>query len=776
LVLNHQYHPEEIVTLTFTRKAAEELRQRIHQHLQQSSASPSVLTALKHAWLTNFHGCALRLLKEYDTQFLHTSPTILGENGTDYALFLNSFLEVCFGKYTKDFPCSLRKSLAKSFELSNILPTQLWQAFSALREDGSSIDDVLIPSMDVAKTQQDNHKHLLDFREAILAAGDELKGRALEKYQAFKHANVPKEDDPIELWRKHWEQVWSCLDRRGQLGKIYTSEQVEQIKQCVHQTVAAYWVAHDSFAFYRLCKVVWQHYTASKRHKNALDFVDLLERAKLILQQGICASPCRAILLDESQDTNALQREFIMLLREHARDNTSSWLFVVGDWKQSIYTFRGADTRIFGELSDWILHEGGEAITLSVSRRSTARMVHAINHLGRTMWPEHYEPLTPLDAQDNAQGLGMCWHVVDSAAPETAAQATVYCIQKLVKDYAAGDIAILLPQMTHSGLLAQTLQENHIPYDIVGGNGFYEQKAIVWIKALFDYLDNPQDNNAATRFLTSPIVGIDYATLIDIGRQATEKQENGFVQLACGTYTPSPWVSKTDRQRLAHFQTYWPQLRFKARYQTIVELFVECNRCFALKNYFMKSDPLGSAWKNVLYFVASPTLQNMTLSAWRQHHREAEEQERIVPLQSVGSAQAVTISSVHQSKGLEYPIVIMPYIYGTGRTTARQVLYDADYGVLIAPKRQQTLWRSQLFSEAMSSLEQRRQDELKRLLYVAVTRAVHSLIWIAPQTPSEKTGPTGSFAEWILPWLPEAVNANLVQIYPPKREVLDVLG
>jgi ATP-dependent exoDNAse (exonuclease V) beta subunit len=131
-------------------------------------------------------------------------------------------------------------------------------------------------------------------------------------------------------------------------------------------------------------------YVQAKRAENGLDFDDLEAGALALLRdpavRAAWQAGVRAVLVDEFQDTNERQREIVYALSGFGRERADEparqgSLFVVGDAKQSIYRFRGADVTVFRRVQDDVVHAGGRAIPLDLTFRAHAPLVTITNRL-----------------------------------------------------------------------------------------------------------------------------------------------------------------------------------------------------------------------------------------------------------------------------------------------------------------------------------------------------------------------------------------------------------
>ena len=299
--------------------------------------------------------------------------------------------------------------------------------------------------------------------------------------------------------------------------------------------------------------VACRHYAALKRERYALDFDDLEYDALLLLQdnepvRARWQREVRAILVDEFQDTNRRQRDLVNLL-----NGGEGKLFIVGDAKQSIYRFRGADVTVFRAERERIRRSGGEVFSLAESYRAHRRLIDGLNDLLRPVlgraadqarpWAEPFAPLEP-HRDDPAPGfspphveLHLTVGSKSGGALDRAAAAVAGLIVALVdggtvpvatddgpRQPGYGDFAILCRASTSFGAYEDALERAGIPFLTVAGRGFYGRPEIRDLLNGLQALADPGDNLTLAGLLRSPAFGLSDAALHHLcdGRDRTD--------------------------------------------------------------------------------------------------------------------------------------------------------------------------------------------------------------------------------------------------------------
>jgi DNA helicase-2/ATP-dependent DNA helicase PcrA len=251
---------------------------------------------------------------------------------------------------------------------------------------------------------------------------------------------------------------------------------------------------------------VYEFYERELHRMNAMDFDDLLFRTVNVLElfpeaRGRYSAAFRHVLVDEYQDTNHAQYRLLQLLAGEHRN-----LAVVGDDDQSIYAFRGADiSNILNFRDDF---PDAEVVRLEQNYRSTQTILDAANavishnrgRMGKTLWT------------DLGEGDRIKIRELDDEHAE--ARFVVGEIERLVDEgVSRAEIAVFYRTNAQSRVLEDTLVRREIGYQVIGGTKFYERAEIKDATAYLTVLANPQDAIAFTRVANSPKRGIGQTSL-----------------------------------------------------------------------------------------------------------------------------------------------------------------------------------------------------------------------------------------------------------------------
>jgi DNA helicase II / ATP-dependent DNA helicase PcrA len=299
-----------------------------------------------------------------------------------------------------------------------------------------------------------------------------------------------------------------CLDERGIDPKRFTPASIHaQISDAKNKLRDAddYGRMVGSF-FEQTVADVYRSYERELHRMNAMDFDDLLVRAVNVLElfpevRERYANGFRHVLVDEYQDTNHVQYRWLQLLAQEHRN-----LAVVGDPDQSVYQFRGADIRNILEFEDDF--RDAHVVRLEQNYRSTQTILDAANAViannrgrkSKLLWTElgRGDPIKIRELDDEHAEARFVTGEIERLLDEGVSRA---------------ELAIFYRTNAQSRVLQDTLVRAEIPYQVIGGTKFYERAEIKDAIAYLTVLVNPQDVGAFTRIVNSPRRGIGSTSL-----------------------------------------------------------------------------------------------------------------------------------------------------------------------------------------------------------------------------------------------------------------------
>ncbi len=521
-------------------------------------------------------------------------------------------------------------------------------------------------------------------------------------------------------------------------------------------------------------------YRMKKNAKHCLDYNDL----ELMAYEAITKNPewqnvlysfdehTDHILVDEFQDTSTLQWRIIDKLTEEWRSGLGAkrergvepTIFLVGDDKQSIYSFRGANVSIFKnakkKLTEW-LGEEYHFIEIKENYRSLPAIVDFVNALFERLMPkglydDYKVEYTPFGATRAGEGRVELLVLDNIGNTKENRKAEASVIARKIKElrgtyeiYEAGgkrvcgygDAAILLRNRTHLSIFEDALQKENIPYVVVKGIGFYNSTEVGILRNILFFLIDPLDDYSLLNVLRSPLFGIGYDTILKItGEAVIEGMPAGYLleslrMLSIKNLSP-------DIQKAAASIDRWIERAKETRYSILLEEILAEAGAWRYLNEKQRYVNVKKFIKIIEDFehngLAGLEIREKLIKA----SGKSEEAKANVNTEGMD---AVKIMTVHASKGLQFPIVFLPCLDEENRARgAGSIVLDEDEGGIVIAYEEDSNLRKKI--SIFQRHRERLQDEEKRLFYVAITRAMDYLCMSGVRPASESKPPSGKLA------------------------------
>ncbi len=503
-------------------------------------------------------------------------------------------------------------------------------------------------------------------------------------------------------------------------------------------------------------------YTEKKREAGYLDYEDILLFTQNILLvddvRKALSEKFKYIMIDEYQDTNELQYKIFLPILDNLKSGN---LFVVGDEKQSIYMFRDAELEIFNKTKSEIVETAGEESlqTLPDSFRMAPNICMFINSLFKNLFSSpnnlfnevaHSDVVCARD--DELQGnIEILLAETAEDEDEEIAEADLLTerILKLINDNSAseinwGDIAILCRKRKSFIELEKSFIRKNMPYSIIGGKGFYQRQSIYDIYNYFSFLLDQNNDTALVGILRSPFFLISDSEIFEI---SLEQKPNFWQKLK---------AYGAGRNEI---------LKIINTLEENISLVNKVEISFLLRKIISESSYialLSSKTNAVQEHANISKLINLTINFFADGFRTlydyvnylkeaietVEDESQAVISDEVNS---VKIMTIHQAKGLEFPIVFL-FRCGEGskKTIARtkSILLNKEFGLLTKLPLNKDYFSDYqaapivLLNDYIS--DRKNLAEIKRLFYVAITRSKNQ-IFISSSLDSAVSSKRDSF-------------------------------
>lgn len=531
-------------------------------------------------------------------------------------------------------------------------------------------------------------------------------------------------------------------------------------------------------------------YARKKGDGARLDFDDLQERALDLLQSADdrvahrLAGQYRFVMVDEFQDTDQLQWDLIRPLVSSEGKIDPDKLFIVGDPKQSIYSFRDADVAVFAHVRREIVaandrhqrqtvpfhDDDGTALeghpdeflgrlVMGENFRTLAAPIAFVNHLFPQFMQEvegepfqvAYDPLLCQREADDSPGSVELLLAPDRDDEEELdgrqreAELIARRLRRLfdtgdlpvadregVRPPRFGDVAILLRRRRFLTVYEQALRSLHIPFQVVGGLGFYQRQEIYDLANILRVLHNPRDSLPLLGALRSPYLGLSDDALFIL----TQLRPGSLWDQLHADEPPAD-LATADSQAIAaatRLLDRWRQFRDRIPLVELLHHILEETGAWGFLSFGERGDQTVANIRKLLSLARSFETAGAAPLADFVAHLDLltgeEDKEGEAALDQGGDA--VQILTVHASKGLEFPIVFVPDL--DGEFNLRQsdaALVDPQLGIgfgVLDPE--QEFSRQPSFLRQLIGGSHRRKSlaEEKRLFYVATTRARDHLL------------------------------------------------
>ncbi len=841
--------PEEIVTTTFTERAANELKEGVREAITErvADAPPAeydawreVADGLEDGYIHTLHGFCSRLLREHALGVAAIDPGFDTLDETETAALLEETVATLLETHDDHEAVERLARLYSRDSLQAILTDLLTERpggiewaerwADAIEEEYLKyVDRHLHPVPPEAAAERLGDpavrealatlRELIENPPAAVDTGGQGWTRAAGAVARLK-GDLDGFDEPTVETRDLFLDLcdalttgsgdryasytatgsrWDDSEAKAAFDEAITTV-VDALEPEAHVVDADSRAEANSFPFVRalaqLTILAHEAYTERKREQNVVDFTDQIEFALEFLTEEATAAQLADlrerfayVMVDEFQDTDPRQWELIKhLTAPDPEDFDARNVFVVGDVKQSIYRFRNADVTQFhrtaGELETANpagATTAGDDDQLSTNFRSLPGVLEPINELFDTVFEESGEPYEAapqrLEAyRDDPQNLASVEYLAVPTDPDYRAQrfpeenpfatlqpgddaelearALAARLTQLfdgeARVYEAGDpedpeavslepedVAILLRSRTRLKQYERALEAADVPFTVASGLGFYETPEVTALLNLFRVLADPSDERALYGVLRSPLFGCTDDTLAMLKRdgaslwtalgETDEPELRDAHELLTGWRDALGVAPDADPQVDGSWASFLTRVIEETGYLASVSADERPQQAVANVEKF-REELRGYADDGV---TSLPTLVRRIE---RRRDLESREGEATV----AGGGEGVSILTVHDAKGMEFPVVVVPDVgrgfnmkaaVGEGQVEFETV--DGEHAAgLKAPDPDDPLETEETI--ARETLKERRKAEEraeeKRVLYVACTRARDRLL------------------------------------------------
>lgn len=791
---NRTWSPADITAVTFTRKAAREMQNRIRNQMMalayQSENDPEEkqfwlqrLNEMDSANIGTIHNLCGRILRAHPAEAgLDPAFSVLEDN--DAAVMTGQIVEEIISQISSDPEFDALLNFYSTNKLANILS-------GMLKSRGKTDLALSVPG---TKTEIYMKRKV---KEVIL---DSKYSGIIEEYREMaaapdfdKNAGVLAEriKDLIASYGRGLDMLETGCHPADAVFHIYSVFNGGNFSQGNKQIMAAAqqfrdeiktdfpFLKKDSKNPYRDIEWYKDHWNKCDKADESLrklwiqvrnqymknldslqtiDFdamesltLDLLRTHPEIRQ--LWTEKIKALLVDEFQDTNEAQAELFTLLNP-----THNRLFAVGDKKQSIYGFRGTNVALFENRGKDVRLHNGKDILLDTTYRTIPELLGPMGCLLETVMDDaelsgreyyaDYEPMKSGKKEDPLPKnqpriellLGDIQQKEDDPDGKIIGSMLADRLTELMKTgklHNWNDAAVLCRSTNDFKQFENAFEEWHIPYVTVAGKGYYDRPEIRDILNILRTAENPHDNAAFTGFLLSPCIGFTAEMTVRVFQFANK----GGLKLSFWQAMSDEEFSfenKEKQEKLERARSILSELIRLSGQAPLDQVLEEAYRLTGIRT-LLALDSGDRAWLNLdKLLLAARESKRTSVSEFLEYLEKIKEtgaREGEAPSDNIG---AIRIMTIHQAKGLEFPVTILcndefsfPKAPGFVSDT------DGTYVFYSSPAHPR-------FADAKKSASDKDKAEWLRLFYVAVTRAKERLI-LCGKKPEKLDGSTDSW-------------------------------
>jgi len=721
-VCERGFDVDSILVITYTERAAGELRGRIRRRLQELERH-DLARDLDAAWISTIHGFCHRLLKAHPFA-AGIDPRFRVVDDSQGRVLRGEAFHAALEEFCGEDESRLR--LLASYG-GRRLRRMLTGVHETLRSSGLPLQ--------------------------IEAPGDPGLGERLEELRAAARETGAAETLRFLETPPGPDGLLDLADFAG------ADDGFEQARHAVEQAALEELAARDREQLQELLLAYDAAYRDAKDRESALDFEDLQVLARELLRENPEIREreswrFRSIMVDEFQDTNRLQCELVDLLAHEDAE-----IFFVGDEFQSIYRFRHADVEVFRERREQV----GGVLALTQNYRSRPEVLDVINHLFAADFGESFQPLAAAGRfPDPAFGPAVELLVTDKTSyadtdvhwRKAEAKHIAQRVRELVDlgEATPGEIVLLFAAGTDARLYEEELRSLGLPTFRATGRDYYHQQQVVDLLSYLRLLHNRYDDEALVAVLASPFVGVSNDALVLLRRAAPKRP------LFAGLEKAFPeGLSARDGRLFQAFKQRYDRLAAQAPTLSLERL---CEQIVAEHDYDLA---VLAQWDGRRRYANLRKLARLARSYEELRGPDVQGFVRFVAEQdAVGASEleavaeeegtdVIRLLTIHSAKGLEFKVVI---VADAGRDRARTdadeilCLPDGRLGFRVADPETGKRLTTPEYETVKAAEQDAEEAERRRLYYVAMTRAIDRLI--VSGAIGERGADAGTPIGWVL--------------------------
>lgn len=731
---------EGIVAITFTKKASQEMIDRIRKEIRNNFSRDFKWTRyyrdMEKSNISTIHSFCANVLRENPIEAKIDPLFEVLEDYTSAKLLKESIGQVLSEELEENEEVYKMLRVFRRNTL-DILIDDFYGVYNTIRTVGLSFEEVKKNSLEYLNGLKIEESDLKTIKETFLYLMDNL----------VKNSKIYKLiEDPtwisflnIDYAEQELPKILAYLyDNMGTSSK--EPEKILLLKSTLEKTMLGsersnLWIYNSVLDLLIEIDLI---YSLKKKEIKGLDYDDLQIMTSNLLDNEVIRKKYqeryRYIMVDEYQDTNELQKNIIYKLATVDSKLDKSNLFIVGDPKQSIYGFRGADIDVFYEVVKDIKEVSkGETITLEKNYRTVGTVLNFINNIFGKLMTGNYDSLSGFWKSENqidveilenaelevAQGQGQSEYYRHYEAELIAKR-----IKQLVSrgEFKYGDFAMLFRATTRNYIYEEALKKFGVPYYNMGGKRYFKQQEVRDLINALKSIANPFDTIATIGFLRSPMIGLKDTSIYWMLREKSSTVYSSMVNIM-----DNPNLENNEKQKIKESIDLFEELYQIRDLYGLLKLIDDLIK----KTYFIESLLLTPEGKqsiaNIYKFkdIAKDyeRANRGTIEDFIDYLEESKDRDESQGRVESENANVVKILTIHKSKGLQFPVVIIPEMSTGSRGNHSNILFNKKTGIGLRLENSRAL-----YDNIKKDLDEKDKTERERVLYVAMTRAEKMLI------------------------------------------------
>lgn len=744
-----------ILAITFTEKAAGNMRKKLAEAFQADSA---IRAKLERAWVSTVHGFCARLLKE-NAVFAGVDPEFSVADERESQRLQQESIAAAVSALFAERPAAVR-DLIRGLS-SYTFEQAVLSAYDAMRGAGMTVEQVAAMPAPAGVTREEIAEVLARLSADPLARWD--RDQRLHRDEIVEHGRrILEAHTPAEALRAlaaFPAKLPKC--KRNTPAYDLVKELKDELLKHFQYSLISELYERERELLLEMVRRFDRIYRERKRQAGSLDFSDLEEFAVRLLEEhpetrARLQAQFDHVLMDEFQDTNGQQARLLELIRRPGR------FYAVGDINQSIFGFRHAEPDVFRQYRD----AAARRIDLDDNFRSRPEILSAVETI--VHGAPGVEPRALIAGRTFEEERDVCVEAIVAVAPQMdqALQREARWVSRRILElldegrprFTFKDVAVLVRNTEVLTDFAAAFDDAGIPYVVNRGRGFYEAREVNDLAQLLRVIANPRDEVGIAAVLRSPLVQVSDEALLRLRTLG----DNLGACLPKLDPAAEPDFEAEDFAKLVRFRDRLRGWRIQREHVSFDRLLLT-----AIDDCGYPAEPGSRAWANIEKFLAQVrrAAARMSLDEFVEELamvRDSDPREPDAPPED--TANAVNIMTVHSAKGLEFPIVFVAALHKGVEPNPPVVAFSRHIGLGAS-------WlnpgtgddKDDVFQHALrEERKQREKEESNRLLYVAMTRAEQHLVLSASISGKKRDN-----------WLKVVSESLHLDLEQPREETLE---